>query len=169
MRMPEWHGDLTIERDEDKLPKHGDASGDPFAEDDGLRIFLGKGVFVEGSESDVTEQLSLWDRLPPRTREAIVSELIGLDGRGLYACATSIRLNQNPGLADLDDPVAYMVRCAQLLKSVRDGLPPVTPDPLTTDTRVVPSLRLTCSYCDSVYVQVPATPNCPNCGAAPRA
>lgn len=162
---------FELERDEEKVPKHGD-DDDPFAEDDGLRVFVGKAIFVEGSERTVAEKLAVWEAIPEPLQETILAEMAALDARRVDARGNAITLNQRPGLNELDDPVAYMRRCAAFLVALRDGLPsaPIGAS-ASSDTTAVPPVahvRISCAYCSSKFLQTPSHQNCPNCGAAPQ-
>lgn len=172
MRAPMWAGHFDIERDYEKIPKHGDAD-DPWDEDDGRRIFLAKGIFVEGDEAEVSRKLDLWSQLPEATRRAIVAGMEQLDAQHLSYAGESVRLAQGPGLPDLDDPGAYLEGCAALLAELKDGVEEAgllsAGATQVADTTLPAPIRVGCHYCGTLFVSGLAHQNCPNCGAPPRA
>ncbi len=188
MRCPNRVGELYVERDREKIPKQQDAD-DPWDEDEERRIFLAKGIFVEGSDGDVADKLDTWSKLPESLRTRILADMERLDVRMLVSYTDDITLNQRPGLGELDDPISYMEDCARLLAEIKNELAKGDRDPSTVPSvqirgaveingvRIEPNVvtgnleahaRLTCQFCSSMYLLTPANNNCPNCGAPPR-
>lgn len=166
MRVPELGVAMDLERDHEKIPKRRDEA-DPFDDDEGVRVFVARGIFFEGDEDDVEAALATWSRIDASARERILQDMEALDVTTLMCHGTSLNLNQRPGLTDLDDPIAYMERCAAFLAGVRDALAGLGAAPDAPVETTVITGRVTCSYCSSRFIQTPVAQNCPNCGAAP--
>lgn len=180
-------GELEIQRDHDKIPKANDAS-DPWSKNEDRRVFVGKGIFVEGRDDDVAQKLGSWSRLPEPLREKVLVEMERLDMRTIRSFSNNVSLNVKPGLPDLDDPIEYMTACARLLSELKNALAQGDAAPLpagprvqirgnvqingvTVQPNVAPAAAsaapttLTCKYCSSVFILAPGKSACPNCGA----
>lgn len=174
MRCPNRLGEIDVERDHEKIPKQGDED-DPFDEHEERRVFLAKGIFVEGSDDDVSEKLGTWSRLPEALQTRILADMERLDIRTIRSHSDDVSLNQRPGLSELDDPIGYMEDCARLLAALKDaigkGAPAGAAEPGVEMGRGVASghyERMTCAFCSSVFLFTIGHQTCPNCGAAPR-
>lgn len=144
---------------------------DPWDEDEERRIFVGKGIFVEGYDDDISKKLEVWSKLPEALREEILVEMERLDIEGVDSYDKTASLSVNPGLNDLDDPIAYMVSCAELLSHIKNAVE--SGDTVSEQTgegtpQVIakgPTRTLTCAYCTSLFILSEGSNTCPNCGA----
>jgi hypothetical protein len=165
MKVPMNQNVIALERDLEKVPKAGDED-DPFDDDEERRVFVGKGVFLEGDDEDIARKLELWRALPEDARDAIVEGMSDVDARALYYAGESIILSQTPGLPDLDDPVGYMRACGDLLVKLRDAVGGADFPELMAETPAAGAgMGVACKYCSSLYFLSPGHPRCPNCGA----
>jgi hypothetical protein len=172
MRCQEQLPELEIERDHEKIPKEKDED-DPWDEDEERRVFLGKGIFVEGYDAEIEQNLALWSRLPESLQNSIVTEMERLDMRTVRADGQEVSLNVAPGFDDLVDPLDYMTACAQLMAAIRSGAGTAegagAGAPAAAQVQAVPvaapAHRLTCAYCTSVFILTVGKNTCPNCGA----
>jgi len=163
--------ELEIERDHEKIPKEADED-DPWDEDEERRVFLGKGIFVEGYDSDIEQKLALWSQLPESLQDSIVTEMERLDMNTVRAYGQEVSLNVKPGLNDLADPLEYMTACAQLMAAIKNGaggaaagVPAAAQAAGVPAAVVQPAHKITCSYCTSVFILTVGKNTCPNCGA----
>jgi hypothetical protein len=106
--------DITINRDFTKKPKNIDPN-DPWSVDDQQRIFLAPGIFFEEHSSRMGASIAFWNSLPKFAQERILRDMERLDMRALRWKGHIVSIRQRPGLSDLDDPVAYIKDCADLL------------------------------------------------------
>ncbi len=166
MKAPMWMGHLVIQRDHEKIPKHKDAD-DPWSEDEDRRIFIAKGIFVEGGDDEVANYLSVWASLPEAERVEILAEMERLDGQMLLRVGDQVSFSQSPGLPDLPDPLAYMKGCAKLLLTTRRACEALSSTPPTIDlgAATAPVHRASCTYCSTLFLVTPGHSSCPNCGA----
>jgi hypothetical protein len=169
MRCQEHLLELEIERDHEKIPKEKDED-DPWDDDEERRIFLGKGIFVEGGDDEIEQKLGTWSQLPEDLRASIITEMERLDMNTVRAYGPEVSLNVKPGLDDLADPLEYMEACARLMAAVKTGAAAGAPagapaQAAAAVVAVAPSHRLTCAYCSSVFILAAGKNTCPNCGA----
>ena len=165
MKVPMSFHALDLERDLEKMPKVGDEE-DPFDEDEERRVFVGKGVFFEGSDEDVARKLSVWQALAETDRDAIIEGMGRVDARALYYAGESIILNQTPALWELEEPIAYMRACGDLMIRLRDAYAEAElPSADLVEPATLATARISCRYCSSLYFLSPGHPRCPNCGA----
>jgi hypothetical protein len=169
MRSSNPLGTIDIARDHDKIPKEKDPT-DPWSENEERRVFLGKGIFVEGHDPAIEETLSAWSRLPDALRTRILEDMERLDMDALRVYDEETSLHVEPGLDELDDPIAYMTSCAELLASIKDAVsdrPPGAEEQQGV-AAARPSHALTCAYCSSLFILAAGHNTCPNCGAPAR-
>lgn len=169
MRCTNQLGEIEVERDHEKIPKEKQED-DPWDEDEERRIFLGKGIFVEGYDHDIQQKLANWSGLPEELRSRILAEMERLDIQTVRSYDQESSLNVKPGLDDLDDPIAYMQSCASLLAGIRDAVQTATGGAQdgADGAPAGPSRTLTCAYCSSLFVLAAGQNTCPNCGAPAR-
>jgi len=161
---------LEIERDHEKIPKGKDEQ-DPWSENEERRVFIGKGIFFEGDDDEISAKLASWGAMPESLRARILHDMEAMDINTIRTTHDQVSLHQKPGLGDLPDAQAYMHGCAALMATLRDFITqassPVQPGPGAASPAWLH--RLTCSFCASLFVLNEAQSRCPNCGAAPQA
>lgn len=169
MRSSEDLAELYVERDHEKIPKHKDED-DPWDEDEERRIFVAKGIYFEGADEEIATKLAGWAKVPDVLQERILVDLERLDCKSVRAHGNEIAVHQDPGLPELEDPIAYMEDCARLMTEIRKGAPRAA-DASTAAVDVGGHglvTQITCAFCSSLFLQTPARNNCPNCGAPPQ-
>ena len=166
MRVGAWTHMFSLERDHEKIPNHRDAD-DPWSDEEDRRVFVGKGIFFEGSDEDVAAKLDLWRQFPEDDREHIMQQMEALHVRSLSYIHNRIGINETRSLDELPDPRAFLRDCACLMTDLHklagagsfERSPSAAPEPV---------LRITCGYCSTMWMSSPRHINCPNCGAPPR-
>ena len=174
MKCPNGVAEFELERDHEKVPKHGDPN-DVWEEQQERRIFVAKGIFMEGDREELDQRLAHWGQLAMAFRQYLVTEMERLDVRSVRAYANQVMVSQSPGLRDLDDPISYLEDISRLMAAMRDTLipsalgaqetaaPNMQPHPGTVASRI--THPVTCNYCSSLYVLTEHQNTCPNCGA----
>lgn len=184
MKITNRIGEISLERDHEKIPQDRD-SGDDWADDDELRVFVAKGIFVEGDDEEVDETLGSLSRLPGDLDRKLVAEMERLQISHFYAFSESMNVGFGPNNYEMVDPVQHILDAIQLMKSVADALATGERD-MASEPRVVirgnveidglrveptegvhaPHAveRVTCGYCSTLFVPA-AELRCPNCGA----
>lgn len=183
MKIANRTGELRLERDHEKIPLEK-AAGDDWADEDALRVFVAKGIFVEGSEEDINQTLSTLGALPHALCTELFAEMERLRMSQLYAFVESLSARFDPNHYEMNDPVADVTAAAQLMQKLAvtlsqgsQGAGAASPGEFhdvedgEIDMRgggFAPAAavqRVKCSYCSTLFV-LGTTSNCPNCGAA---
>lgn len=160
---------LTVRFDPASAPSPGDA--DPWDEDDEVRVFLARCVFVAGSSAGVDESLRALQALPLEFRQHLYHlmpadqiSVVNLTGDGPGG-------SFGPSLGEMWDPMTQLAQALWLLAygaSVYAALPPQGPAPAYPGhpghPHAAAAPRSKCRYCGTLYL-LGATSACPNCGA----
>lgn len=154
--------DLSLEWDPEKIPVHG-GGDDDWDDDEELRVFVGKGVFVEGYKNSVQNVFDAIGALPSGTSEEIIR---GMQERKLtYFNLSSerIHIGFKDNAYEMRDPIAEILEVAALAARVAStlGSGQVAPPVRSAVAAELP----TCSYCGTKFYLGPSSA-CPNCGAA---
>ncbi len=154
---------LCVYFDPNFEPTPGDA--DPWDEDDEVRVFLGKGVYVEDDAEDIDQTLRLVRSMPPE----FVGHLCNLmQANALASVVLSPQAAHaafRNGLAEMWDPMVQLGQVLWLLAygaNVYTALPPAT-EQVEADAGIAVE-RVKCKYCGTVYLLTPESLCC-NCGA----
>jgi hypothetical protein len=161
-------GPFVVHRDMDKVPVPVDPNdpNDPWAKEDVQRVFLAKGVFMEG-QGDVESKLSAWRGVPAETQAAILAEVERQDVN-VGATPTGVTVAGLGLLQYMDDPVTTCVSAAKLLELLKTGVSRgdyMAGAGGSAASPGGPTEKLTCKYCRSVFVFALGKSACPNCGA----
>ncbi len=184
MKITNRIGEISLERDHEKIPQERDEDDD-WASDDELRVFLAKGIFVEGDDEEVDETLDTLSQLPPELKTKLLAEMERLQFMHLYAFSESMNVGLKPNNYEMADPVQHILDVVRLMKELADALATGERD-MASEPRVIirgnvvidgqqmaptegthtprPSERVTCGYCSTLFVPA-AELRCPNCGA----
>lgn len=172
-------GYFILHRDHEKIPQPGD-NADPWSAGDERRIFIAKGIFVEGSDAAVAEALARWSALPGPVQAHV---LAGMEQLGLYMITVmpkNVMLVRGESLKNLDDPIAYMQTGARMIadlaSAVGHGAPvgavaagpavvAVAAGPAVVAAPAVDLTPITCKFCSSLFILTLGHTSCPNCGA----
>lgn len=158
---------LCFRFDPDSAPSPGDV--DPWDEDDEVRVFLARCIFVEDSAGDIDATLRRIGALP-------VEFLAHLYQLMHHNDLTVVNLtSQGPGasfrhhIGTMWDPMTQLQQVLWLLAygaNVYRALPveqAYTPQAYAAPQAAAP-FRAQCRYCSTIYL-LDATSQCPNCGA----
>lgn len=182
-------GILVLTWDMDKLPKEKD-DDDDWADDDEIRIFVGKGVFVEGDDDDVNRSLTTLQSLPTAFADELVSKMTTMKLTLFTAVPGEISIGFKDDHYEMADPVQEILEGVELMKSAAEAFGAgdrdmsneptvqISGNVMINGQMVTPNVssapapqaiqRITCKYCSTVYLLTPAS-KCPNCGAASSA
>jgi len=184
MKITNRTGDLDLERDHEKIPQDRDPDDD-WADEDELRVFVAKGIFVEGDEPDVNGTLGTLAALPSELSQRLLAEMERLRMSRLYAFSDSLSVGFQPNNYEMADPVQHILDGLRLMKELADALAKGDRDMASEpnviirghveidgqrveSTQGIPQAaaigRVKCAYCSTLFVSA-AEPRCPNCGA----
>ncbi len=184
MKITNRTGELQLERDHEKIPQQRDPDDD-WSDDDELRVFAAKGIFVEGDEEEVNETLGTLGQLPGGTGAELLAAMERLRINTVYAYRDSLSFNSGPNLQDMADPIAHIADLLAIMKKLADALASgerdMAGEPKVRITgaveingqRIAPTaggfvapavVRVQCEYCSTLFV-LGTVSNCPNCGA----
>jgi hypothetical protein len=162
--------DICLEWDPEKVPVHSDDADDDWGEDDEVRVFAGKGVFVEGDKSTVSGALAQFASLPDELQGAIVGAMQELELSRFMILGESISLGFQANSYEMPDPAAMIGRAvalmARIAKTVGSG-EVVVGQTSGGGARVAiaPVHLVTCNYCRTKF-NLGANSRCPNCGGS---
>ena len=159
--------DLEIEWDLEKIPVHSD-DDDDWGDDDEIRAFVGKGVFIEGGKAEVSNSLAILASLP--VADQIVETIERLRLTRFYIFSDSINVGFDDNSYEMADPVAMVSEAIALMVNVAKTVGTVTlPTPGQAASGggvvIVPVKLVSCTYCSTKF-NLGAKTRCPNCGGA---
>lgn len=184
MKITNRTGELWLERDHEKIPQQRDPDDD-WADDDELRVFVAKGIFVEGDEKDVNENMDTLRQLPGETGAELLAAMERLRITTVCALIDSLSFHAGPNLRYMADPIAHFSDLLAIMKKLADALASGERDMAgepkvritgaveingqriepTAGGFVAPAIeRVQCEYCSTLFV-LGTVSNCPNCGA----
>lgn len=170
MKIDNRAGQLMLERDHDKIPKHKQADDD-WADDDELRVFIARGIFVEGYENDINQAFATLGALPNGFVPWLCGQLERLVLSRLFATHDTMSVGFEPDVDQMRDPVQHIMDAVHTLKQAATGLAQGTAGPMAVQQGYVqqaaPMHRVGCDYCGTLYV-LGTSSHCPNCGAPYR-
>ena len=158
-------GNLTLIRDHEQIAKAKD-EGDDWSDGDELRVFVAKGIFVEGDERDINETSATLQALPAAARLALLEGMETLRVDRVYLYDETLKATL-PNLPDLEDPVRNITDSVKFLHAFAVALAAGTAGDSASEgaPSAGPAVRLRCTYCSTRFLPG-ITTNCPNCGAA---
>lgn len=169
---------LNLVRDLAKIPSPSEPA-DPWSADENQRIFVAKGVFVDGNATEVQRQLATWSSLAAEAEARVLTDMERLDlynlgSGGIGRHANVVGVGANPKVSDLDDPIAYLHACAELMAAHLSALRRAAPPPEPGNSALSPppgaaQIPVVCAYCGSMFIVSAGKNTCPNCGAAAQA
>ena len=168
MKVENRLGQMFLVRDHDKIPMPRDEADD-WAEEDDLRVFVAKGIYVEGMDDEVSEWTSNLQALPMDISKALLTGMEQVRVKNFIVDRPSISVSLQAGNNDLEDPVSSVIAGAELIRMLAPSL--LTDDPnLDSDDEggdeqtTEPIVRAKCPYCTTLFV-LGRRHDCPNCGA----
>lgn len=166
MKCKNGLGMISLEWDPEKVPVEAD-DDDDWADDDELRVFVGKAVFIEGDSDDVNATLGTLSRLPADTAAELIGTIQNQPLQLFFMHPESMTARFKKNFFEMDDPVAEIISVARVLaKTTRAvGDPEVAARSAPGGAAAPAALHLVkCGYCSSRF-NLGASPRCPNCGA----
>ncbi len=163
------HGTIVVEYDPEKVPQPG--APPAWDESDTQRVFLSRGVFIEGDAQDVDVMVRRLRSLPPEVGQTIAEALEHSEGRVFMAEDQRIRASFRPEITEMLDPEGQISHMARVVAWVAAMLQTSPLDPQVAQMAGMPGaqavmaqFQTTCAYCNSVYL-LNEQSRCPNCGA----
>ena len=133
---------------------------DPFAADDTVRVFVAKGLYVEGTQDDIDAYMEWLAGTTEAQVEQVRMALSHLPLREIAFSVDEFFIWGKASLGEADDPVGLcrsaLELAGRLCREHGDGT-----------SRELKTLK--CTYCSSRYFFGPMREACPNCGAPPEA
>jgi len=114
--------DLQLEWDPEKVPVHGGNADDDWDDDDELRVFAGKGVFVEGDKDSVQQTFDALGALPAELSTEIVQAMQQRKLARFYVFSESIDVGFKDNAYQMQDPITEIVETAGLMARVAKTL-----------------------------------------------
>jgi len=156
----------------EKIPREKDGKWDEDWEeesDDLLRVFVAKGIFFEGTELFVNENITALNSLPEELKTTLYKTMwsIPISQIEIDGDPGSIRVNYDKNVIMLQDPVGDITRVIDVMVKVAEEIKTDAPkeDAEEVEEDEVESFeRSTCGYCTTCYV-LKLRHSCPNCGA----
>jgi hypothetical protein len=124
------------------------------------RVFVGRGVFVEGEVSEVHESLTTWNQLAFELREELLAAMLEWQLSSLDALENEVVVSTAATLGEMENPLPHCHSMVQLLVSDTPAL--MTPPANIGVPQVAFSLAH-CAHCGSRVLGV-GDGRCPNCG-----
>lgn len=165
MKCPNSLGTISLEWDPEKVPVEAD-DDDDWADDDELRVFVGKAVFVEGDADDVNQTLGTLSRLPADLAAELLGAIQSQPLQMFYLHTESMNARFKKNFFEMDDPVAEIMAVARVLAKVTRtvGDPSLAAGAAPGSPAPAPLHLVKCTYCSSRY-NLGSSSRCPNCGA----
>ncbi len=162
VKLANHTGPLLLRRDLDQIPTAA-GPADDWSEDDLLRVFVARGIFVHGDEHDVARSQATLARLP----EAVAAALLdGMERHGLATVEAGddlLEVELADAVPRMPDPVAQLRGALALAGELAVALGAA--DGAVRRARPGFEGRVRCAYCATLYVLGDRS-HCPNCGAA---
>lgn len=164
---------MYLHWDTDAIPSVGSFTGqhaDAWDEDhDDVKVFFGRGLYVEAGRAEVEAVSAVFQALPPQTRQMLVQFMPTDRIPRIYCYAgDSILLGYSDELHEMNDVVNTIARGAWIVGQLAWGLSQIDrsriPQPDTAPQSGF-TQRVQCRYCSTIYLWG-LQQLCPNCGAA---
>jgi hypothetical protein len=169
MKCKNGLGMISLEWDPEKVPVEAD-DDDEWADDDELRVFVGKAVFVEGDGDDVNQTLGTLSRIQPEIAAELIEMIQNQPIQIFFMHPESMTSRFKKNFYEMEDPVAEIIGAAQVMAKVTRAIgtaDPAAPGGAAAFAGVAAPAQLhlvKCAYCSSRF-NLGASPRCPNCGA----
>lgn len=161
--------DLSLDWDLDKVP-HLDEEDedDDWDDDDEIRVFLAKGVYIEGYKDSVKETLAKFNSLPQELGVEIVETMQQLHLSGFVVSSDSISVQFDENSYEMVEPVNTVEATAALMfktAGVVGSAEAVSQQSVSGGVAVIPVKLVVCEYCHTNF-NLGSNSRCPNCGAS---
>lgn len=154
---------IDLERDYDKIPKEKDMDEDWADESAEIRIFVAKGIFVEGSEEEVNETLGNLKALPQEMVDKMIQRMEEAPLTYLRTGYERVESIYDTDVVKMQDPVNEIYSMAELLDEIAT-LYDKGGAKAGTINQTMDYKRVSCKYCSTMFI-LDKKSNCPNCGA----
>ncbi len=160
--------------DPEEIPKEKDEDEDWGDEDQEVRIFVEKAIYIEGDETEVNTILGNLEKLPKGLVVKLYSlmQTVPIYRFQILRYTESIEVDFDRNVLEMKDPVAKAREVIAFLGELIDAIEVTDKELAEQDTaeasgeHLAPSFeRVSCNYCGSKYILAMRS-NCPNCGAA---
>ncbi len=173
LKLQHGHGEVDLEFDASKVPEPG--APPPWDESDTVRVFFGKGVFIEGAGVQVDGMLQHVSAMPERVIAQVAEAMARDEVRNFRIDSQRLWVRMGPELTEMLDPEGQVGRTAQVMGWLAQSLQGAPPDPAALQAAQNPQsaaammmMKTSCRYCSTMFIAYP-DPNCPNCGAPAQA
>jgi hypothetical protein len=168
------HGRVSFQWDASKAAEQ--TAVDAWDERDSVYVFVGKGVYLEGSQADVDLEAarlrSLGDQLTNAVAQAMPAERM----RYFRLYNDRVWVDYRQDLDEMLDPEGQLVRGAQLAGWAAQIVQSIPPNPELQQVThhgwqaggLAPVQKVKCGYCYTLYLWRMGVVACPNCGAPPQ-
>ncbi len=167
MKINNRVGELSLHRDHEKIPKQKLANDD-WADEDELRVFIARGIFVEGQERQVASELTTVQSLPSPFVPWLTTEMERLKMSRLFAYADTMNVGFDPNVYEMADPAQQIFSGLHVMKVTAQTLAAGQRDlaiQASPGVQLVPVPRVQCAYCSTLFLLGDSS-KCPNCAAA---
>ena len=155
------HGAIIVEYDPSKVPQVG--APPPWDESDIQRIFLGKGVFVEGPSAEAERAVRVLRELPTGAIPTVSDTMAWAELECIRVSDVSVHATFGPELVRLRAPSEQLPQAIKNLGWLAGVLQSTPADPALAASGA--QLTITCAYCHTLYTTNHDRWTCPNCGA----
>ncbi|PLW91944.1 MAG: hypothetical protein C0592_13190 [Marinilabiliales bacterium] len=165
IKLKDYEGDFDLTRDHDKIPmdKDDDDWGD---EDQDIRVFVGKGIFVEGDEDRVCSTLAYIDGFPEDITDAVLQQMEEIPI--LYYRISYDQLEVFPEDSPIlwENPIDRYTAILDLMGKIAKHVLGSNVESDNIEKKILTKYkRVKCKYCSSHFL-MGETSNCPNCGGS---
>lgn len=164
------HGNLSLFRDPSKVEQQ--APRDAWSANEPVYLFVGKGVFLHGNQTEVD-------------LEAARLRSLGVDVGAIARAMNSERISSlrvqgdiieaefPTAIQEMLDRKGQIVRTAHLVGQLAQKIQSTAPDPGIAQAaagdwhtaQLAPLQKYTCHYCNTLFLMTADSYECPNCGA----
>mgnify|MGYP001585003270 CR=1 FL=1 len=159
-----FEGVFCLYRNLNKIPIEKDTDEDWAEEDQSIRVFVGKGIYVEGYEEGVQYVLSIFQTLPQDILDHILQlmEEIPIYDFSIGNEEFDVIADDSP--VNMEDPVEKYMSVLNIMLELKKILSNAEISAEAVNKEIITEYkRVQCSYCSSKFL-MGMKPNCPNCG-----
>ena len=172
MQVPTQDTWIWLTRDLDKVPQEKIVDDD-WGDCDEVRVFVARGIFVEGAEHKVQQELAAFARLPGEFTAWLAAEMERLNLRRLRIGRNRVTCSPWGGFFELGKPARWLADALEVVRRTAEAVAEIAgpaPEPKQSVSdpggprRPSGSPWFRCGYCSTRFVATTVA-SCPNCGA----
>jgi len=152
-------GSFYVRYDPDLTPKGGDPDDD-WADQDDIRVFVAKGMYVEASPDVVEIFMHFAERMTDDQIQRLRDGMANLPLRFVWFLSDELEVGGKVPVQQLEDPVATFRTILAFVGWMGSDIPGGV-------AGAGSFAQTTCTYCSSRYFHGVRREACPNCGASP--